>query len=80
MHETNINRPARITDSKLGGGNISANNQNESDDKMSMRLDLNGKLKEKFAFLKEFYDLPTNTAILRHLINSKYEELTKQKT
>jgi len=44
-----------------------------------MRLDLNGSLKEKFEFLKKYYETPTNTALLRQLINMKYEEIKKQK-
>ena len=47
----------------------------ETKEKMSMRLDINGSLKEKFEYLKRYLEMPTNTAVLRHLINIKYEEL-----
>jgi len=57
---------------------MSTSNNNELDDKMSMRLDINGKLKEKFEYLKKYYETPTNTALLRQLINMKYEEIRKK--
>ena len=43
--------------------------------KISMRLDLEDKLKERFQFLKRYYEQKNNTGLLRLLITLKYEDI-----
>ena len=42
-------------------------------DKISMRLELEDKLKERFIFLKNYYEQKSNVGLLRLLITLKYD-------
>jgi len=50
----------------------------KEEEKISLRLELNGLLSRRFLALKKYYGVTAYVELCRTLINAKYEELVKE--
>ncbi len=62
-----------------GGESLPTASQGESKEKIVIRLELNGPIRDKFKALMQYYGCETYTALVRLLISMKSEQLEKPK-